>query len=83
MLVRAAIGAFAATFAIACSQNTSPGDGGADLSSTDQGIPDLAGVDLAGADLTGSRTTLIEGPCPASLNNGRCYYPPGVDLGFY
>jgi hypothetical protein len=83
MLVRAAIGAFVAAFVAACSQNAPPGDGGADLSSADHGIPDLAGVDLAGADLTGSGTTLIEGPCPASLNNGRCYHEPGVDLGFY
>jgi hypothetical protein len=79
----------------ACSTTSAVTDGGADLSMIDQAIDlsandqaidlsivDHGFVDLAGVDLAGS-VTLLEGPCPASLNNGRCYYPPGVDLGFF
>jgi hypothetical protein len=68
---------------LACSDRSSSFDGGADLA-IDSGLVDLAMADhLSSGDGASSGVTLQEGPCPASLGNGRCYWPPGADLGFF
>ena len=70
-----------AAFALALVACSSPGaivDGGArDLAVTDGARADFANADFAGG------IPLQEGPCPQTLQNPFCFYPPGVDLGFF
>jgi hypothetical protein len=50
---------------------------------TDAAVRDLAVRDLAQVfDLTGG-LPLTEGACAGLVANDRCYFPPGVDVGFY
>ena len=66
----------------ACPKGPSPVDGGA----LDMAVADMASADMTVvADMTPlpQGGALVPGPCPSTLNNARCFFPPGTKVGFY